>query len=1289
MSIAPVEGYHMHIDLNGYWDILPLLKERPGMPDGPSVGNGVFIKNTYRVPSLFCYLHKQDDKGLFNAFDYPAEWRTTRDAWIRREVQLGEDVKGKKVFLHFGAIAGHSKIWINGRVAGENIDPTMPVDLDITSQVRFDKANEILVRVADSPRTPDGRPLVPDGGVATKHGAGIWQDVYLDVREPVYVKDYTYTTSFQDKRVRFQIHVANESGHAVDAVVRLELKGALAERAKAALPADRTTTVSFDLDAAGLNFWSAEHPHLYDLVLDVEDGEARGLDRVERRIGFREIRIDGPHFLVNGKVTHFYGDWGHRVHPYQQRPEYIRCWYRMLKDLGMNYVRMHTGPHDPVVYEIANEMGIYVCGETALHGSFGDLATGAPEFWDNAADHVRRFVKRDRNEACLVLWSAGNEMRWNAPIDRTLREYPKIAAIMRELDPTRPVYFEGDSSLWDESAQEIISRHYGLEIAGEGWWDKSRPLHVGEMGKWHYGQPPENVMLGGNRAYESLWESHYAAGVEAALIIERARNNDVASLFPWNMTCLDNPPGPDHDVTLTWETPEGRFPKPTRVPAFSSEFVWWQPAEPPYRKGSSFDLLREAFRPETVFVWERQSEYFVDAPIHRTVTVINDTEDEHEYELVLRVDGKETIRKIKVGPGGRHHVEHKFTVGREPATIVFAAVLKRDGNVLVAKTQRIRVEARAPETAKRIAGNPIKILGDGSLTAYFAQRGITPVRISNMEGLGPRDILVIEKNAASSEQAFTDALISFVDGGGRVLLMEQVVSIFKDMGLTKLNVIQAHPQTRRVSDLDFAWWGEKAILGSGGKDFVVALGYDKPVAGDFCSWVDAGTGDFGGGGLRQSALLEMRWGRGVMMANALELTACWDKVPSAARVLDRVLSYLAEYEPAAKAGVWLSPSLKENSLLSDLVARPTGTDEATVLVLDGARPESLDIDGLPAGSVVLIAGVTPDTKAHYERVTGIRFDLIPVSNECQGVLDARTDLTEGISNEELFWLNRLMYTPRENRNYQISNGYALTSDDLEPIVSLTRDRTLIEFTENWQSSELFRAKMFPLFGNTNRRGILLGGKRVRGRRILFCQIRLPFAEEKRSSRFWSMLLANLGAARPQVFLGRGPGQGSCPPFPRQLHVLKDYTPEHYEKLLHFRRNLERMNTSPELSVGTWEELKSADGRFTLPAANRLIVLSYVSSPRARKLIQTVGGLPNPAHTTSLELAGRGEVELIIGQRVVFRGTVTEGQPRVIPELELEDGLNTVLVVFRTIEGPLFSMRWKTAARSDEYELVFN
>ncbi len=1245
----------MRTYLNGHWDILPLFE--PAGHDPAEINRQQFIPNTYCVPSLFCNMINQDDKGLYNAFGYPAEWSKTCDAWIKRTFTLGPEADGKRIFLHFGAVLGHSHFWINSQPAGENLDPTMPVDLDITDLVRIGWPNEILVRVADLPRTEDNRPLYPNAGFMVKYGAGIWQDVYLEIKEPVYLKDFTYTTSFRTRKVMFGVEIANTLIRATECTVKVTVHGSsLRLQKNIQIPKSNSGTIGFETDTADLDFWSAKNPRLYSLVIEIEDLSGRTLDRFEKKIGFKEIWIDGPNFYVNGKITHFYGDWGHRVHPYQQRPEYLRCWYRMLKDLGMNYIRMHTGPHDPIVYEIANEMGIYICGETALHGSHGDLATGRPEFWKNAFDHIRRFVQRDRNEVSLVLWSAGNEMRWNGPVHLTLQEHPKVKELIHRLDPTRPVYFEGDSSLWDESKQEIISRHYGLEIAGEGWWDKSRPLHIGEMGKWHYGQPPENVMLGGNKAYESLWDAHYAIGLEAALIIERARINDVASLFPWNLTCLDNLPVPDKEVTLSWDSLDGPHPKPPKVIANSCEFNFWDKTAPIYHKGSSFDLLKEAFKPETVFIHERQSEYFAGNPIRRKVTIVNDTENQGDYEMICRFNGKDDIRKMTVLPGGRYHAEYTFSID-QPANPTFIVVLKHDGKVIAEKSQALQIKTKLTTDGNR-GPVSVKVFGDGSLDPFFQQAGIKPVRINSLENLSPTDLLIIEKDSVVEEKPFVDALVKFIDEGGRVLLMEQVVSILKDMGLKKLNLIQVHSQTARLGDVNLSWWGERAILGSGGTDFVAAMGYDKPLTGDFCSWVDAGTGDFGNGGLRQSALLEFRWGKGVIIANTLELTTFHDKVPAAAEVLHRVLAYLAQYQPKPK------PDL---------------------ILLDGTKPEALDLSRIQNGGTAIITGITPDTQAHYEKILGLKMNLLPLSNEYQGILRQRTDLTEGISNEELFWMNQLTYTPKENKNFPISNGVALDSDQLQPLVSITPDRTLVEFMVKYHS-ELFRSKVFRLFGNRNRKGILVGRLIVGKGQVILYQIKPPFDEEKRSIRLWSMILSNLGASKPEVLLALGQGLAQHPPYPTKLHLLKDFTPEHYEKVTTFKRNKERMDTSPELSLAPWEDLKSENGQFVLPNSGRVILLSYTNTPRPRKFTESVGGLPNPAHTTAIEIQGRGELEVFIERKKIFAGKIDGAQ--ILPEVELEEGCNTVLYVLKTAVAQPFAVRWKTAAQKDEHELHF-
>ncbi len=116
-------------------------------------------------------------------------------------------------------------------------------------------------------------------------------------------------------------------------------------------------------------------------------------------------------------------------------PEYVRQWFQQLKDLNMNYVRMHTFPHPDYFFDIADEMGILLCEESALHGS-GQAGWDTPELWPRAEAHVRRIVRRDKNHPSLVIYSVENEMRWSLNIVPGAKD--KLPELRRLYNAARP-----------------------------------------------------------------------------------------------------------------------------------------------------------------------------------------------------------------------------------------------------------------------------------------------------------------------------------------------------------------------------------------------------------------------------------------------------------------------------------------------------------------------------------------------------------------------------------------------------------------------------------------------------------------------------------------------------------------------------------------------------------------------------------------------------------------------------------------------------------------------------------
>ena len=61
------------------------------------------------------------------------------EVWYRKHFTPVDEWKNKKLFLHFEAIMGKSKIWINGHLVNEHFGGYLPVIADVTAYVDFGK----------------------------------------------------------------------------------------------------------------------------------------------------------------------------------------------------------------------------------------------------------------------------------------------------------------------------------------------------------------------------------------------------------------------------------------------------------------------------------------------------------------------------------------------------------------------------------------------------------------------------------------------------------------------------------------------------------------------------------------------------------------------------------------------------------------------------------------------------------------------------------------------------------------------------------------------------------------------------------------------------------------------------------------------------------------------------------------------------------------------------------------------------------------------------------------------
>lgn len=418
--------------------------EVPGVWQLQGYGKPVYLSSSYpdaietakdKIPAID---HAKNEVGIYRrTFTVPSEW------------------EGKQIFIHFGAVKSAFFLYINGKRVGYSQGSMTPAEFRITDALHAGE-NSITAEVY---RYSDGTYLEDQDMWFL---SGIYRDVYLYAENDIYLRDFYARAELdeacQDATLSVWTGVANFGKEAVDGIV---LEAALVGGTQAhleplelvALPGNTRSFFTADIDQPLQ--WSAETPNLYTLVLTLRKGD-QVLSCKSVRIGFKRIEIKGEQLLVNGRPVLLKGvnrhdfdpDHGWAV-PHERYYEDLN----LMKQANINAIRTSHYPDDPFFYELCDEYGFYVMDECDMetHGVRRKDVPGSNPMWTQAVvDRARRMVIRDRNHACVCIWSLGNEAG-----DGENFKYMKQAILYH--DDSRPVHYEGD---FDLTTSDFISRMY-------------------------------------------------------------------------------------------------------------------------------------------------------------------------------------------------------------------------------------------------------------------------------------------------------------------------------------------------------------------------------------------------------------------------------------------------------------------------------------------------------------------------------------------------------------------------------------------------------------------------------------------------------------------------------------------------------------------------------------------------------------------------------------------------------------------------------------------------------------
>ncbi|MFI2753730.1 glycoside hydrolase family 2 TIM barrel-domain containing protein [Cellulomonas sp. P22] len=378
--------------------------------------------------------------------------RDTPTGVYRRQVRIPDDWAGQRVTLRFEGVKSAFHLLVGGEVVGYSEGSMTGATFDLTD--RAVPGEEITVVVVVH-RYSTGT-FLEDQDMWFL--SGITRDVWLEAEPAHGPWDVAVTGDYDADSGLGALRVEVEGGRGT---CRVELDGTVVADG----PLGDGTTV-LEASARVVRPWSAEAPHLHDVTVTTTDGT--DVDVRHLRVGFRRVEIVGEELRVNGRAVVLHGVNRHDFHPVGiwDVPSDVRVQdIALMKRANVNALRLSHYPNPDEVYRLCDELGLYVLDEAEVEshgvrrrGIPGDRAAWQP----SVVARVEAMVRRSRSHASVIMWSLGNEAG-DGEAFRTAKR------AVRALDPTRPVHYEGDTSL---ETSEVFSLMYPtpqLERAiGEG-----------------------------------------------------------------------------------------------------------------------------------------------------------------------------------------------------------------------------------------------------------------------------------------------------------------------------------------------------------------------------------------------------------------------------------------------------------------------------------------------------------------------------------------------------------------------------------------------------------------------------------------------------------------------------------------------------------------------------------------------------------------------------------------------------------------------------------------------------
>ncbi|MBN4910555.1 beta-glucuronidase [Staphylococcus sp. EG-SA-13] len=419
--------------------------------------------------------------------------------------------------LRFGSATHEAEVFVNGQKVVSHRGGFLPFEVEINDVVQKGKnrLTVIVNNILDDSTLPVGNfKEVKDskGNIKAVNEPNFDFFNYAGLHRPVkiyttpkehYIEDIVIVPHVdgQNAQVEYTVKASGNQSIQVDIV---DQEGHIVASKNGA-----ESTIEIE----NVHLWQPGDGYQYTLAVSIKaDDEV--IDYYEEPFGVRSIEVKNGQFLINGEPFYFKGFGKHEDTYYHGRGlnevSNIQD-LNLMKWIGANSFRTSHYPYSEEMMRLADEQGVVVIDETTavgVHLNFSAALDGSQntDTWKKIRtkeDHeqvIKELIDRDKNLACVVMWSIANE-----PDSASLgaKEYfEPLVNLAKELDPqNRPCTIVTLlNSLPDVcQVQDLVdviclNRYYGWYVQS-GDLEAAKEALRQELDGWLEKQPDKPIMF--------------------------------------------------------------------------------------------------------------------------------------------------------------------------------------------------------------------------------------------------------------------------------------------------------------------------------------------------------------------------------------------------------------------------------------------------------------------------------------------------------------------------------------------------------------------------------------------------------------------------------------------------------------------------------------------------------------------------------------------------------------------------------------------------------------------------